>query len=192
MTSDGIGPTWPEPKMLLYVSFRIGMGAVALIHMAIPCATLSMPNVTRKEGMPKRVTRKPFIEPTISPTSRPATMPARIPYCWIAMAVTTEARPASAPIDRSISAAAITKVTATAITEMIAVWRIILSKLLGFRKPEPLNTMLKNNKRTRKPMYTTYCRQSKRAMRAILLSALVLSVPGGDTGALVDMMQLLF
>jgi hypothetical protein len=76
-----------------------------------------------------------LIAPTTRPTARPATTPTTGPYDETAIAETTEARPATEPILKSISAAAITKVIATAMIEIVAVWRAMLSRLLVVVKP---------------------------------------------------------
>src|ERR671928_493232 len=106
--SPGIGPTLPEPKTRLYASLRIGCGADAVIHWAMPAAMPSMPRVTRNDGMPSVLTRPPLMEPTTRPTARPAMMPAARPQRDRAIAVQTLDRPATEPTLRSISADAMT------------------------------------------------------------------------------------
>ena len=145
----------PAPNTALYVSSRIGTGAVPVIHMATPVVMPSVPSVTRNDGMPARVTSRPLIEPTINPVSKPAKMPAATPNLEIVSAVATAPRPATAPTDRSISALEITKVMATAITEIVAVCRTMFKRLLPERKPYCPRPMAKATKITTKPMYTT-------------------------------------
>ena len=67
------------------------------------------------------------------------------------MAVVTEASPATAPIERSISPAERTKVIATAMTEIIAVWRMMFSRLSGSRKPWSYSVTAKRTKIPTKP-----------------------------------------
>ena len=62
-------------------------------------------------------------------------MPGTRPNWVVVIAVTTEARPAIEPTLRSISAAAITKVIATAMIEIVAVCRTMFSMLLAERNP---------------------------------------------------------
>src|SRR5215213_443697 len=57
-----------------------------------------------------------------------------------------------------------TKVMATAIVAMIAVWRTMFSKLLGFVKPASRRVTAKKRNRMTKPMYTRYWRQSTRML----------------------------
>ncbi len=148
----GIGPRLPPPKTKLNVSFRIGCGADAVIHWATPTAMPSMPSVTRNDGMLSSVTRPPLITPTTTPTPSPASTPATRPNCATVMAATTDERPATEPTDRSISAAEITKVTATAITVIVAVWRKMLSRLLPDRNPESPRSTANSAKTTTNPM----------------------------------------
>ena len=54
---------------------------------------------------------------------------------WLESALVTEPSPATEPTERSISAAEITKVTATAITAMIALWTTTFRRFVGLRKP---------------------------------------------------------
>ena len=70
----------------------------------------------------------------------------------MAMATVTEARPATAPTERSISPAESTKVMAIAMTAIIAVWRTMLRRLLGLRNPLSLSVAAKTRKITTKPM----------------------------------------
>ncbi len=70
----------------------------------------------------------------------------------MARAVVTELRPAIAPTERSICPAAMTKVTATAIVAMIAVWRTMFSKLLVFVKPASRKMTAKKRNNPTKPM----------------------------------------
>src|ERR671939_562507 len=151
-SSPGIGPMLPEPKTMLYAWLRIGCGAEAVIHWATPAAMPSMPRVTRNDGIPSVLTRPPLMAPTTSPTARPATMPATRPHRDRAIAVQTLDRPATEPTLRSISAAAMTYVIATAITVMIAVCRNMLSRLLALRKPWLPSNTAKKRKTTTKPM----------------------------------------
>jgi len=111
------------------------MGAVLVTHIAAPVVIPCIPKVTRKEGIPIRVTNVPLIEPTTKPVNNPARIPGTRPNLEITIAVITEAKPATEPTDRSISAVARTKVIATAITEMMADCRMIFSRLLLLRKP---------------------------------------------------------
>src|SRR3954467_11115603 len=134
-SNPGIGPRFPEPKTRLYTSLRIGCGAEAVIHWAMPAAMPSMPRVTRNDGIPRVLTRPPLMEPMTTPTARPATIPATRPQWDTAIAVQTLDRPATEPTLRSISAAEMTYVIATAITVTIAVCRKMLSRLLALRKP---------------------------------------------------------
>src|SRR3954453_9953315 len=57
-----------------------------------------------------------------------------------------------------------TKVMATAIVAMIAVWRTMFSRLLGFVKPASRRVTAKKRNRMTKPMYTRYWRQSTRML----------------------------
>src|SRR5919112_6171287 len=57
-----------------------------------------------------------------------------------------------------------TKVMATAIVAMIAVWRTMLSRLLGLVKPASRRVMAKKRNNATKPMYTKYWRQSTRML----------------------------
>src|SRR6188472_3777181 len=57
-----------------------------------------------------------------------------------------------------------TKVMATAIVAMIAVWRTMFNRLLGFVKPASRRVTAKKRNRMTKPMYTRYWRQSTRML----------------------------
>ena len=92
--SEGTGPRLPDPKKLLKVSLRIGIGAEAVIHMAMPLAMPSMPRVTRNDGIPTRVVSRPLISPTKAPTSSPAKAPATKPNLVTVRAAIAELRPA--------------------------------------------------------------------------------------------------
>ena len=127
------------------------MAAVPLAHIATPLAIPSMASVVRKDGMPIRVVSTPLKMPTASPVARPAHTPTKGPAASMAIAVVTVASPATAPIDRSISPAASTKVMATAITAIMAVWRMMLSRLFGSRKPLSNNAKEKITKMATKP-----------------------------------------
>ena len=149
----GIGPRLPPPKIALNVSFRIGMGADLVMSWARPDAIPSMASVTRNDGMPRTVTRPPLTMPTTSPTARPASTPKiALPVAETASAAQTLDRPATDPTDRSIWAAEMTKVIATAITEMIAVCRKMLSRFVPERKPSSARKIAKSRKTTAKPM----------------------------------------
>jgi hypothetical protein len=128
---------------LLYVSLRIGWGSVFVTHIAVPWATPSIPSVTRNDGIAKTATSAPLTEPTTSPVTRPTTIPATIPWSWIVIAVVTDARPAVAPTERSICAAPITNVIATAMIEIVAVARRMLSRFVDVRNPLPCSVTLK-------------------------------------------------
>jgi hypothetical protein len=143
----------PPPKIALKVSFRIGTGAEPVISWASPNAIPSIARVTRNDGMPRKVTRLPLTSPTTSPTASPASTPNRaLPVAPIASAAPTLASPAVEPTDRSICPAAMTNVIATAITEMIAVWRKMLSRLVAVRKPSSARKIAKRTKTAAKPM----------------------------------------
>ena len=131
---------------------RIGIAAVALIHMATPRAMPIMARVVRNEGMPIPVVSQPLTAPTTAPVPRPQTIPPKMPKWSIPIAVATEARPATAPTDRSISAVPSTKVMATDTTAMMAVWRMMLRRLLGSRKPRSPRVAAKMMKMATKPM----------------------------------------
>ena len=102
--------------------------------------------------MPMRVVSQPLKHPTAMPVATPANTPAKGPATAIVMATVTVVRPATAPIDRSISPLARTKVIATAITAIMAVWRMMFKRLVGFRKPLSLNVRAKITKITTKPI----------------------------------------
>ncbi len=130
----------------------MGCGAVSVIHIATPRAMPSMPRVTRKDGMATIATSAPLMAPTRRPVSSPTASPGSSPKPSMVMAAVTEARPATAPTDRSICAAPMTNVMATAMTVMTAVWRNTLSRLVGFRKPESASVTAKKTKMMTKPM----------------------------------------
>ena len=60
--------------------------------------------------------------------------------------------PLTLPTDRSISAVPSTKVIATDTTAMMAVWRMMLRRLLGSRKPRSPRVAAKMMKIATKPM----------------------------------------
>jgi hypothetical protein len=60
--------------------------------------------------------------------------------------------PATDPTDRSIWPAAITNVMATAMIEMMAVWRKMLSRFVPVRKPSSARKIANSTKMTAKPM----------------------------------------
>ena len=82
----------------------------------------------------------------------PHRMPPATPKWSIPIAVATEASPATAPTDRSISAVPSTNVMATDTTAMMAVWRTMLRRLLGSRKPRFPKVAAKIAKIATKPM----------------------------------------
>src|ERR687885_2203910 len=94
-SSPGIGPMLPEPKTRLYGSLRIGCGAEAVIHWAMPAAMPSMPRVTRNEGILRLLTRPPLMEPMTRPTASPAMTPATRPQRDRTIEVQTLERPAT-------------------------------------------------------------------------------------------------
>ena len=67
------------------------------------------------------------------------------------MAATTLERPATEPTLRSISADAITKVIATAITEIVAVCLKMFRRLLAVRKPLSLSVTENSRNSAAKP-----------------------------------------
>jgi hypothetical protein len=147
-----MGPKFPPPKIRLNVSSRIGCGAESVIHWATPAAMPSIPSVTRNDGMLSMLTRVPLTVPTITPTARPTAIPATTPQSEIAMAVQTLARPATEPTLRSISAAEITNVTPTAMIEIVAACRKMLSRLFVDVKPRSPRVTANARKTTTKPM----------------------------------------
>ena len=50
-------------------------GLVLVIIIANPRATLSVPRVTRNDGIESRVATTPLMRPTIAPVARPAAAP---------------------------------------------------------------------------------------------------------------------
>ena len=127
------------------------MAAVSLIHIATPRAMPIIASVVRNDGMPTRVVSMLLQKPTAKPVAMPTITPRNGPPMSIAIAVVTEARPATAPIERSISPAERTKVMATAMIAIIAVWRTMLSRLLGSRKPLSCSVTAKTRKMATKP-----------------------------------------
>ena len=99
-----------------------------------------------------RVVSQPLKHPKAIPVAMPASTPARGPATAMAMATVTVVSPATAPMDRSISPDARTKVMATAITAIIAVWRTMFKRLVGFRKPLSAKVTAKTAKITTKPI----------------------------------------
>src|SRR5215213_10462915 len=78
-----------------------------------------------------------------------------------------------------------TKVIATAIVAMMAVWRTMFSRLLGFVKPASRRTMAKKRNNATKPMYTRYWRQSTRRLcRSRALDSTVQFLLGPDLAAI--------
>jgi hypothetical protein len=138
--------------MAAYDLLRIGIAAVPLIHMAMPRAMPIMASVVRKDGMPMPVVSHPLIAPTITPVPSPQRMPPAMPNWSIPMAVATDAKPATAPTDRSISPVQSTKVIVTETTAMIAVCRTMFKRLFGSRKPLSPNVAAKTRKITTKPI----------------------------------------
>ena len=128
------------------------MAAVPLTHIAGPCAMPIMASVVRKEGIPTAVVSQPLTAPTRTPVPSPQRMPPAMPNWSMAIAVTTEARPATAPTDRSISPVDSTKVIVTETTAMIAVCLMMLSRLLGSRKPRSPSVTAKIRKIATKPI----------------------------------------
>ena len=124
----------------------MGTAAVLLTHIAVPLAIPIMASVTRNEGIPTRVVKRPLTMPTTIPVRSPQNIPPIRPNLANASAVVTEARPATEPIDRSISPADRTKVMPTAMMAIIAVWRTIFSKLFGSRNPLSLRVIEKKMK----------------------------------------------
>ena len=107
-----------------------------LTHIATPVAMPIMASVVRKDGMPTRVVSRPFASPTDNAGQQADdNAERRARTASIPMAVVTEASPATAPTERSISPATRTNVIATAMIEIIAVWRMMFSRLFGSRKP---------------------------------------------------------
>jgi hypothetical protein len=111
-----------------------------------------MASVVRKDGMPMRVVSQPLKQPTAMPVAIPAKTPAKGPATAMAMATVTVVRPATAPMLRSISPDDSTKVMATAITAIIAVWRMMFKRLVGFRNPLSARVTAKTAKITTKPI----------------------------------------
>ena len=75
------------------------------------------------------------------------------PQASTAIAVVTEARPATEPTDRSIWAAAMTNVTATAMIEIGAVWRDdVRAGCSTIRKPSSDSAIAKTTKTTTNAM----------------------------------------
>ena len=91
--------------------------------------------------------------PTASPTPSPPSTPnTTFPVADRVSAVTTLDSPATEPTDRSIWAAPMTNVPATAITAMIAVWRTMFSRFAPLRKPSSPRVNAKAANTTTNPM----------------------------------------
>ncbi len=127
------------------------MERVSLTHMAMPRAMPIIASVVRNDGIPTRVVMTPFATPITSPVANPPRMPKSGPPMSIAIAVATDASPASAPTDRSISPAERTNVMATAITAMTAVCRTMFRRLVGSRNPLSCRVSAKKMKMPIKP-----------------------------------------
>ena len=97
---------WPNS---LNASMSMGTGFAFAIRMASPRATPSIPNVTRKGGIPVRETNKPLIKPIDVPMAIPPMMPGTRPRVLMTVAVVIELSARTAPWDRSIPAVRITK-----------------------------------------------------------------------------------
>jgi hypothetical protein len=119
--------------------------------MATPLAIPIIASVVRKDGMPTRVVSSPLKRPAAIAVRIPAQMPNAIPPAPIASAVVTDARPATAPTERSISPAESTNVIATAMTDIMAVCLTMLRRLVGSRKPRSCSVTAKKMKIARKP-----------------------------------------
>ncbi len=106
-------------------------GLVLVTMRASPRAALSVPSVTRNEGIANRVVRRPLTRPTRAPVPIPAAAPTSQLFATCAMA-RPAAIPDSArfePTERSICRAMITKVIPIAMIDTRAVCRPMLRKL---------------------------------------------------------------
>ena len=106
-------------------------GFVSVTIIARPRAALSVPSVTRNEGMASRVVSVPLMRPTSAPVPRPANAPTNQKLARCAMA-SAAAMPESARVDateRSICPAMITKVMPIAAIDTSVVCRPMFRKL---------------------------------------------------------------
>ena len=117
------------------LSSTIGTGSVPVTVSARPEKTLSMPRVTRKDGIFTRVTRTPFTAPIMAPMASTSTGTKRVGTPRSSSrAATMPDQLATEPTDRSISAQTITKVMPTAMMVTSAVMRRIASAVPSVAK----------------------------------------------------------
>ena len=112
----------PVQNHLSNCKSMIGTGRVFVTVKAKPLSILRNPRETRKDGILRRVVRKPIIIPINAPNRSTRSTDREVPSpALIKMAQIIPEKLACAPTERSISAVIITKVIPTAMMEKIDV-----------------------------------------------------------------------